>query len=342
MKASPSHDLRKDPRPQLHSVVMTPPRAGQRTSMADVAAAALLAFGAVFERRRPSGEPAYRAWFYAVPIVVVNYVAFRAQLRFWDAHLDRSDALLVSVALESIAIYWASLAHQAIVKDDSALRLKLAAYGTALIIGTLNYSHWMRPGWRPTVAAVTFGMMSVISPWLWSAYSRRTSRDLLKVMHLIEDHAVRLGLTRWFWHAWKCVRVMHKATWTGENRPAEAIKLIDKPAQIRSRKADKAIEPPAGTQTPPPVTARREPRGDNSPTSRAKAPGKGLAAARNETETEMIRELTESGGPLPAARSLAEDARLTGSLSTRRRAAARVLTGAMAGLNGSGHERDGS
>ena len=70
----------------------------------------------------------------------------------------------------------------------------------ALLIGALNYSHFDGPGWRPAVQAVTFGMMSAISPWLWSVHSRRVSRDVLKDKGLIEPHAVRLGGTRWWWH----------------------------------------------------------------------------------------------------------------------------------------------
>ena len=135
------------------------------------------------------------------------------------------EAVLVALALESIAIYLAWHAHLAQLADDSALRLRLAAYGMALLIGILNFTHFMGPGWRPTVAAVTFGMMSAISPWLWSVHSRRVSRDALKAKGLIEPHAVRLGATRWAWHMWRCVRVMSRATWAGENDPAKAIAL---------------------------------------------------------------------------------------------------------------------
>ena len=133
--------------------------------------------------------------------------------------------MLVALALESIAVYLAWQAHLAQLADDSALRLRLAAYGIALLIGALNYSHFMRPGWRPTVAAVTFGMMSAISPWLWSVHSRRVSRDALKARGLIEPHAVRLGATRWTWHPWRSACVMWRATWLGETDPAKAIAL---------------------------------------------------------------------------------------------------------------------
>lgn len=334
-----------------------PAAAGAKTTMADLAAAALLALGAAFENRRArtAAGNAKRAWITAVPIVIVNYVAFRAQLRFWQSHLSGPDALLVSVALESIAIYWAYQAHQAIMADDSALRLKLAAYGMALIIGVLNYSHYMHPHWRPTVAAVTFGMMSVISPWLWSANSRRSSRDVLKAKNLIEDHAVRLGLTRWFWHAWRCIHVMHAATWEGVNRPAEAIRLWQsRRDRVAARKALDAQPYPAGAgvpdvrkvtrtrprkaitatapQTPPPVPGEGEPRPVAAVANgRAKAPSPGLAAAR--TEEDLIRQLIENGRPFPAIRALARHDALEGSESTRRRRARDLLAMAEAGAS---------
>lgn len=166
----------------------------------------------------------HRGWLAAVPVILVNAVAFGAQLGFWNAHLPvTAEAVLVALALESIAISLAGQAHLAQLADDSALRLRLAAYGMALAIGVLNYSHFDGPGWQPTVPAVTFGMMSAISPWLWSVHSRRASRDALKAKGLIEPHAVRLGGTRWTWHPIRSVRVMSAATWAGETDPAKAI-----------------------------------------------------------------------------------------------------------------------
>ena len=193
---------------------------------------------------------AHRGWLAAVPIVLVNTVATGAQLGFWRAHLPAAQAVLVALALESIAVYLAWQAHLAQLADDSALRLRLAAYGFALVIGTLNYSHFMLPGWRPTVAAVTFGLMSAVSPWLWSVHSRRASRDALKARGLIEPHAVRLGATRWTWHPYRSACVMWRATWLGETDPAKAIALsapavqlsMDKPT---GRQPDKPADKPA-------------------------------------------------------------------------------------------------
>ena len=205
---------------------------------------------------------AHRAWLAAVPIVLVNSVAFCGQLVFLRGHLHWTlgGQILVGVTLESVAVYLAWQAHLALAADDSAMRLRLAAYGFAVVIGTMNYSHYMSHGWRPTFAAVTFGLMSVSSPWLWSVHSRRSSRDALKARGLIEPHAVRLGATRWTWHPWRSARVMFRATWAGENDPARAIALVaaedsrqDTTADISTdRTADNAPDSqPAMTQDKP-------------------------------------------------------------------------------------------
>jgi hypothetical protein len=176
---------------------------------------------------------AHRGWLAAIPIVLVNAVAFAGQLAFLRVHLPwpLAGQVLVAVTLESVAVYLAWQAHLALIAADSALRLRLAAYSFAAVIGVMNYSHYMAPGWRPTFAAVTFGLMSVSSPWLWSVHSRRVSRDALMAVGDIEPHAVRLGMTRWAWHPVRSWRVMFRATWQGVTKPAEAIALpaIDAP-----------------------------------------------------------------------------------------------------------------
>ena len=183
----------------------------------------------------PSGAPARwvgpaarRVWLAivaAVPVALVNSVAFAGQLAFLRSHLPwpLAGQVLMAVALESIAVYLAWHAHVAQLADDSSLRLRLAAYSVALVIATLNYSHYAGPGWRPTFAAVAVGLSSAISPWLWGVHSRRVSRDALKASGLIEGHALRLGATRWTWHPLRSSRVMWHATWEGITDPAEAL-----------------------------------------------------------------------------------------------------------------------
>ena len=165
----------------------------------------------------------------AVPVILVNVVAFAGQLAFLHAHLPwpLAGQVLLAVTLESVAVYLAFHAHLAQMANDSALRLRVAAYAFALVIAAMNYSHYAGPGWSPTFAAVALGLMSASSPWLWSVHSRRVSRDQLLAAGLIEPHALRLGGTRWTWHPWRSARVMWLATWEGITDPATAIAKVD-------------------------------------------------------------------------------------------------------------------
>jgi hypothetical protein len=192
------------------------------------------------------GAVMHRGLLAAIPVVLVNAVAVIAQLAFLRTHLTWMPAgkVLVAVTLESVAVYLAWQAHLAIMADDSAMRLRLAAYAFAAIVGAMNYSHYRAPGWQPTFPALVFGLCSVISPWLWAIHSRRQSRDSLKARGLIEPHAVRLGATRWTWHAYRSARVMWHATWAGENDPAKAIALAEKhePAEAVQVTLEPAVE----------------------------------------------------------------------------------------------------
>jgi hypothetical protein len=205
---------------------------------------------------------AHRAWLAAIPVVLVNAVAFYGQLAFLRVHLPAPSPVqaLVAVALESIAIYLAWQAHLAQLADDSAMRLRLAAYAMAAVIAAMNYSHYAGPHWRPTFAALAFALCSAISPWLWSVHSRRVSRDRLMALKRIEPHAVRLGVTRWAWHPLRSPRVMWHATWQGETDPVKALALLPlKPAHGGSGDVRAAVidaQPVTSGSAP---QARREP-----------------------------------------------------------------------------------
>ena len=255
---------------------------------------------------------AHRAWLAAVPVILVNAVAFGAQLGFWRAHVPLvAEAVLVALALESIAVYLAWQAHLAQLADDAALRLRLSAYGMALLIGALNYSHFMLPGWRPTVEAVTFGMMSAISPWLWSVHSRRVSRDALKAKGLIEPHAVRLGGTRWQWHPVRSVRVMSHATWIGETDPAAAIAVWQprkSPAQVTVTAASQVTpevtpEPPVQVTPDPPASSQPAPASQARPRRKAQVKPSRISDADLKGE---IRSALAAGTP-PSVNAVAKE-----------------------------------
>ena len=210
---------------------------------------------------RTDARPWWRAGvamaFTAAPVVLVNVVAFCGQLAFLRAHLPWVPAgqVLMAVTLEVIAVYLAWQAHLAQLANDSALRLRLAAYGFALLIAAMNYSHYAGPGWRPTFVAAAVALCSAASPWLWGVHTRRASRDRLMAAGLVEPHAVRLGGTRWAWHPYRSVRVMRAATWQGTTDPAAAITAVyPEPAPVSV---------PVGVPVKPPLPTVREVRDDH-------------------------------------------------------------------------------
>jgi hypothetical protein len=188
----------------------------------------------------------------AVPLVLVNtvailgqYAALRQRLPDWGV----PGAVLFAVALESIAVFLAAMAHESLLANDSALRLRLASYAAGIGIGVLNASHYLHDG-RLTFEGIGVGIMSALSPMLWAIYSRRASRDVLIKHNLIERRATKLGATRWMLYPVKAFRVFRLAAWSWpEALPATAIghweRRQEKLRLERESAAEKSRELPA-------------------------------------------------------------------------------------------------
>lgn len=206
-----------------------------------------------------------RAFITAVPLVLVNIVAFIGQFAFIHANIPWGlpGQIIFAIALESVALYLAYMAGQALMSEDSAMGLRLASYAFALIIGFMNYSHWSGPGLHPTFEAVATGLMSLASPWLWSIYSRRQSRDMLFAKGLLSPRAVKLGFLRWVLWPRQSFFVFRRAAWSGLNEITEALTLLpdegseeprqltpapntvlSEPVRMPVGRSERAIEPP--------------------------------------------------------------------------------------------------
>lgn len=161
----------------------------------------------------------------AVPIIFVNIVAFAGQYGYIHDHLNwpTIGQVIMALALESIAIFLAYMAHQALMAEDTAYGLRMASYAFGVLIGLMNYSHYAGPDWRPTFVALVTGGMSMASPWLWGIYSRRVSRDALKARGLIEPRAVKLGALRWLLWTDSTWKVFRRAVWLGVHDPKTAV-----------------------------------------------------------------------------------------------------------------------
>lgn len=159
----------------------------------------------------------------AVPLIGVNAVAIYGQYGYLHDHLTWPNLPIVGLAItiESIAVYLAYMAHKSLIALDTALRLRLAAYGFGILAGFMNLSHYS-PNWHVTSAGIITGTLSASSPWLWGVYSRRQSRDILAEKGLIEPGAVKLG-NRWVVHPIWCIPVYRFAVWQGIRSPSQAI-----------------------------------------------------------------------------------------------------------------------
>jgi hypothetical protein len=159
----------------------------------------------------------------AVPIIGVNATAFIGQFSFMREHIT-SGIILLSATLESIAVYLAFEAHEAMRKGDSSGALRMGSYLFGAFIGILNYSHYAGPGFRPTFLAVATGLMSTSSAPLWGIYSRRIGRERLIELGLIEARSVKFARARWILWFRETFGAFRLAVWTGTQNPDEAIR----------------------------------------------------------------------------------------------------------------------
>jgi hypothetical protein len=190
----------------------------------------------------------------------VNGVAVAGQFGWARDHIVRNSAgwgtlsdLAYAGTVESVAIAFAAYAHEAQTQNDSAFRLKLASYATGAIVGALNYWHYAPAFTQPNAKAVTLGLLSALSPWLWGLRSRRKSRDILLKRGLIEERSVKLGAAMWVFHTYLSAKVVFKATFFGERDPSKAKALIKQPSWTVPAGGAVPVPAPGNEVAPVPV-----------------------------------------------------------------------------------------
>jgi hypothetical protein len=134
-----------------------------------------------------------------LPLLFVNILALAGQIGFATDHLgwNLPAAVMFGATLESIAVYIGWHAHQALLSGDSAIKLRGSSYLVGAIVGGLNYEHFADDGGMPTVKSVVFGLMSLISPWLWAMHGRYANRKRLRELGLIDERAPHFAGGRW-------------------------------------------------------------------------------------------------------------------------------------------------
>jgi hypothetical protein len=144
------------------------------------------------------------------PLVIVNGAAVYGQLdyayrevapRDWNTASKIALALMFALAVESIALYIQWHAHDALMQKShaTAARLRRNSYLVASVVASINYTHFADGSiFRPTAAAVAFGLLSSMSPWLWGLHTRRAQHVQLLASdeHLIDDGGAEFSTAR--------------------------------------------------------------------------------------------------------------------------------------------------
>jgi hypothetical protein len=165
-----------------------------------------------------------------VPLLLVNSMAVWGQGGWAYEHLTNANgwediavAVLFAAAVESIGVYLSWEAHEALMADQAAGLLRAGSYGVGVLVGALNYAHFAAEEYGPTAQAVTFGLLSAISPWLWAIRSRSLNRDRLAELGMVDERGLKLSTARKFWHPVKALKVVRWAAWSGVTQPAAAV-----------------------------------------------------------------------------------------------------------------------
>jgi hypothetical protein len=245
----------------------------------------------------------YRTAALVAPLVLVNATAIYGQAGWAYDHITQplglmatrfAMAVLFALTLESIGVYLAAEAHGALMAGDASARLRLSSYAVGALIGALNFAHFASPGYRPNPLALTFGLLSSISPWLWSIRSRSLNRDRLRELGQIDPRAVRFSILRWALFPIRTSTAFRSAVWAGIVQPVEAVAAEDRRRAVRyvARLRRRTLGHPAPVPAPAPQPV---------PAVAATATFKPLAIAAPPAAPETPEpEPAEDAAPVPA------------------------------------------
>jgi hypothetical protein len=183
------------------------------------------------------GNRGRRALALLVPVLVlVNSAAIWGQAGWaldhivpagWGSWAGMTLALGFAAALELIGVFLATAADESERAGQPAGGIRLGSYAVGLMSGGLNVSHW---GFT-TAAAIAFGFLSAVSPFLWGVWSRvRRGRPVAP--------------SRRFWHPRRSFGLIRFMAWHG------IVDELDGIYEMEFRNAPKAVPvSPAGEMT---------------------------------------------------------------------------------------------
>jgi hypothetical protein len=176
------------------------------------------------------GDAIGRRLILILPLLLVNSFAAFGQAGFAHDHFGWKIYAVIGFAatLESIALYIGYHAHAALMAGDSAMKLRLSSYLAGAVIGGLNYDHYAGSNGKPTALAVTFGLLSLMSPFLWAMHGRYKNRRRLEQLGLVDERAPHFSAAKWLHFPWQTLGALRygiahnltdpSAAWVGYQR----------------------------------------------------------------------------------------------------------------------------
>lgn len=195
--------------------------------------------------------------FLVVPIAAVTCAAMFGQVGFFHDEATDPDwhtaarwglALWIAATIESVSLYIGWHAHDALIRGHAAAaaRRRRAAYGIAAVVAGINYWHFSDNG-HPTPLAVTFALLSALSPWLWGMHSRRARQIQLVAEGGADNTGAQLDPSKWKHYplqAWGARRysVLHNITdperaWAAYQADREASRARREAVRAQRRQA---------------------------------------------------------------------------------------------------------
>ena len=188
------------------------------------------------------------------PLIVVNALTVYGQLAYayesiapatWPVGARVILSIGFALAVESVALYIQWHAHDALLlrSHSTARSLRRTSFLVALIVGAMNYSHFTVKLDKPTAAGIAFGMLSLLSPWMWGLHSRRQARIQLLKERRVDDAGAEFSTTRkrmfpvrsWMAYRWSIDQneTDPVRAWNGYKADASFKSIFDRKGRVR-------------------------------------------------------------------------------------------------------------
>lgn len=175
-------------------------------------------------------------------LVTINAVAIYGQAQFFHEKThDWVAATGIASVIELIGVYLAHMTHKFLMADQSPGLARPGAYAVGLVAAGLNYQHWRT---QDRTLGITFAVLSALSPFLWSVWTRYRNRNRLAELGMVDARALRLSAAKKFFHPIKSIKLMSYAAWESIT-DVETAKLAQSVSELERNEPVSGI--PTGT-----------------------------------------------------------------------------------------------